>query len=1112
MKVLNQSLGILKFATFLSLVLASFLVFLASKSHAQNLQCHQLFQSKNLELNAVLNTKNVLSELQLVDEKSELDINRLNASWEISRLGVGDLLSSLHNMENVLYYSLTAILAHENILIDGPGGGAKTLALRKVYQAQLNAVNKKDPQELLNKYQQSYELQKALLEIIQKDSSLTDPQQKIFTQQFHATLSESKVLGGPDPFKFIGDGQYEIDYKKALIHEANMYAILDELEKAPVSLQMTLLSILNERQALVGNKIIQTMLESVAATTNATLGELIAQALPHEVGGRRAMIDRFALKVHTVNISANPLDAFLLIEKAEKAKNENKFTVIDLRGLHPLINKVVIPKEVLHAMTDITLHLDRRYTEHLVKAQEEVQGTQLAPAFYPPFSGSTRNQSKVIKIWQSAFLARQLIMGIPFEHLRVKMNAQDLVDLAPALLQGGPELIAPQMGVRIPFVQAVEKDPFTILGSNSKKTRLQNYNLSVGYYDPYTRVFQYTSALTEEVRQIYLDPQNKLVINNDAIKKEIILDPQDIALVTANARTQKYQNIEETLKRVHVELAQNKKFQKQNPFPAYQLAGRLDDILQNAPLRESPKKQLEEIAHYHQEFIDVVNLQIQLLSQKSSSEVDLKPLQSKLTKFKDQGQDLNQKIKEAIQIKDTDKIQELAAESILKSFKEFSYLFKGAESTVRSIYLAILNNKNVMIFGPPGSAKTMISRLIFTKELEHLSELQVAQINSLLAEQLTHSKVSSESLWIKQFHPMSNEGDIVGRIDLAALKRGEGYSYNRSGSLSSKDVLFSLLDEFEKAPPAVRTSLLSLLNERQLLDGDTVVNSSLMAVVLATNSTPSEFMMSQGDFSTAFPIYDRIHEKTYSLNKLSPHDLAEFHQKIYLKTPFKIKSPLLIHPLIEFKKRFKIKNYEKILLTQIHQEFMSEAVKKSDAERTMHLVDSQNWPDFYLNTRGESSRSLISAQVEELPGVILLDRILKGQSLEQIKDQGFQFDLIDLESVAQLYLTHNSFIEIRHDYDVQGLLTFKVIEKDLSAVIDRLDAREQKTFENLKWEADLMAQVLNRSVQNFMKTQARVLAQHPELYPSAFSSATERTRWLKAAGLSDDQIVNQNHK
>ena len=61
-----------------------------------------------------------------------------------------------------------------------------------------------------------------------------------------------------------------------------MFAILDEIEKAPVAIQMTLLSILNERQALVGNRIIQTMLESVAATTNKTLDELIAQALPHE--------------------------------------------------------------------------------------------------------------------------------------------------------------------------------------------------------------------------------------------------------------------------------------------------------------------------------------------------------------------------------------------------------------------------------------------------------------------------------------------------------------------------------------------------------------------------------------------------------------------------------------------------------------------------------------------------------------------------------------------------------------------------------------------------------------------------------------------------------------
>jgi hypothetical protein len=162
-------------------------------------------------------------------------------------------------------------------------------------------------------------------------------------------------------------------------------------------------------------------------------------------------------------------------------------------------------------MTDITLQLDRIYTEFLLKAQEEVQGTQLAPSFYPSFSGSTRSQAKVIKLWQSAFLTRQLLKGVPFDQVRMNMQPQDLIDLAPSLLQGGPDLFVPKMGLRFPFVQAVDvihtgsQSTYTVLGSNSKNKNMRNYNLSVGYYDPHSQIFQYESAVTGEIRRVFFD-------------------------------------------------------------------------------------------------------------------------------------------------------------------------------------------------------------------------------------------------------------------------------------------------------------------------------------------------------------------------------------------------------------------------------------------------------------------------------------------------------------------------------------------------------------------------------------------------------------------------------
>jgi MoxR-like ATPase len=1055
-------------------------------------------------------------------ENDRLDlINRLNASWELTRLDIGELMSQLHGMENALYYTMTAILAKENIMADGPGGGAKTLAFRKVYEAQIRAVNKLNPSEIAEKYRESYELKKALVEIIQRDAKEKDSKKKIFTLQFHATMSETKILGGPDPFKFIEDGKYEIDYQKALIHESNMFALLDEIEKAPVALQMTLLSILCERKALVGNRIIDTLLESVAATTNATQGELISQALPHEIGGRQAYLDRFGLKVHLVNVSIDAMDEFLLLEKIERSKGDRRFFIIDLRGLRPLIEQVKISKEILDAGTEVSVYMDRQYTAFRIAAEEAVQGKQIAPAFYPSFSGSTRSQAKLVKLWQSAFLARQLLMGIPFEHRQMVMQPKDLIDLAPTLLQGGPDVIVPKFGVRVPFVQALDRSVITILGSNSNNPNMQRYNLSVGYYDPHTQIFQFETAKYREIKRLYFDVQNKkLIIRDSEVAEALNLDPTDISLMSIADRTKKFLALEETLYQAHMNSKKNVNFQKEHSQPSFGVSGRNQALLDNAPLRSNSKNQLLEIQKFHDEFLTVADSFIKSLTGKAMTEIDPEEFYGPIRAFGKQGKELSQRIKSAIQIKDVKLLENLSAESIRNSYNELSYLFFGTADSIKSLFRAIISHKNIMLFGPPGSAKTMISLLMLNKVVDGMTEAQIAGFNSTLADGLIElrgeiqklnakagiKQQEDSAIWVKQFHPMSTEGDIVGRIDLAALKAKKGYTYNRTGSLSAKNVLFALLDEFEKAPPGVKTSLLSILNERQLLDGDEVVYSNLIAVILATNSTPGEFMIGTGAFSTSFPIYDRIHIKTYMINKLMVDMLKVLHQRMYLKIPMDLQNPLLIEPLEAVLKTFSITKDERFLLTQIHHDFMKIAVAESDAQHQMHLADPEGHPDFFMQTRGESNRSTPSVILDELPGAILLNRILDGQSIDQVTEGGFKFDIKDILAYAELFANSNGMVKIVSEYDSQGMIQLKVQKLDISVLNDRLGSRELKMFEYLEWESERLVEVVNKHIQAFMKTKMQLIAQNPKLYPSAFVNQETRIQWLKQAGFTDDQI------
>jgi hypothetical protein len=794
-------------------------------------------------------------------------------------------------------------------------------------------------------------------------------------------------------------------------------------------------------------------------------------------------------------VSENSESLFFMLQKINAKKGEKKFTVIDVRGLRPLLKQVEIPNEMLKAMTDLSLHMDRFYNQKLIKAQEAVQGTQVPPDYFPAFSGSTRTQSKLDKLWKSAFLMRQLMDGVPFESLRLKMNSQDLVDLAPALLQGGPDRLMPNRGLRVHFYQALSNDAFPVVSSNSKNKRRTRLSLSVGEYDKNTQTFSYVSARTGERRYVKFDQRTgKLLTLNPEVKEELIFDLDMAGLDTSNPLVSRHQDISETLAKVH---SGEIKSARRETTLSYETTGRLKELLSGAQstAREATQQQLKEIDDAHGEFLAAVNSAVSSLKGKNLTWPTRKAYAKSEEFFLARSRRVENYLRAALKTNDKEKIENAAAVSVRESFYELKYRFLEADSNIKAILMAMINRKNVMLFGPPGSAKTLLTRTLLEAELKNLSEAQVAQTNSVLAETLLQQPEVAGTIWIKQFHPMSNEGDIVGRIDLKAVRDGKGYVYNRSGSLSSKEVLFALLDEFEKAPAGVKTSLLSLLNERQLMDGDQVVSSNLISVVIATNSTPGEFITGLGDFSTAFPIFDRIQTKAYSLNKLTTQSLEEFHRRIHLGVDTKLKTPLFVYPLTALAKSYRLDSSELKLLTKIHQSFVSEAVKRSEAERKMNQGDPSSFPDFYMNTRGESNRSAISAIIQEFPGAVVLNRVLSGSSPRAFRQGANRFDPTDLLAFAELYTSFNGIYRITYDYDKNGMIFYKVVEKDVGSVVDRIDGREKKTMEDLKFEMDEMAKVLNREINQFVENQKAVIRKTPELYPGLFATEAQRQTW-----------------
>jgi MoxR-like ATPase len=132
------------------------------------------------------------------------------------------------------------------------------------------------------------------------------------------------------------------------------------------------------------------------------------------------------------------------------------------------------------------------------------------------------------------------------------------------------------------------------------------------------------------------------------------------------------------------------------------------------------------------------------------------------------------------------------------------------DKEVKLALLGALSGENIFLYGPPGVAKSLISRRV-AKAFEGGSYFEYLM------------------------QKFSTPEDVFGPIMLSELKK-DNFVRKIDGYLPSADIAF--LDEIFKASPSILNTLLTIINEKVFKNGNEIVKVPLKALFAASNEIP----------------------------------------------------------------------------------------------------------------------------------------------------------------------------------------------------------------------------------------------------------------------------------
>ncbi|AFC99969.1 putative MoxR-like ATPase [Methanocella conradii HZ254] len=231
---------------------------------------------------------------------------------------------------------------------------------------------------------------------------------------------------------------------------------------------------------------------------------------------------------------------------------------------------------------------------------------------------------------------------------------------------------------------------------------------------------------------------------------------------------------------------------------------------------------------------------------------------------------------------------------LLKIREEFERHFKERTEEINCSLLAMLAGEHVLFLGPPGTAKSLLSKSI--------CEAIEGRFFYYLLTRFTTPE------------------EIFGPLSLKALQQDD-FCRKTDGYLPTAHVAF--LDEIFKSNSSILNSLLTLLNERKFHNGSRVIDVPLLTAFGASNELPEENESLEA-------LYDRF---LFRCQVRYVEDEANFLELIFSPDQFKARARLSLQKVREVQemaRRVEVEEDAKKIILEARREFRAKGIHLSD--------------------------------------------------------------------------------------------------------------------------------------------------------------------------------------